>query len=318
MDTKLACIGGRAAYELVKKGAFDAERIGSRPTPFGPSQPLYRCRCRGGEYLLLCRHGEAGYEVTPNLINYRANIYALRDLEVEAVVAWSETRAISHNYTIGQFVIVDDLIDETVFRPRTFFNNKELGHIRHWPVFCPTLRRAFATALSEEGLFFSDRGVYVCIEGPRQETPAEARKYETYGGQLIGQTLAPEVFLAKELQLKYAALCFVARYAETGTPYLAFELGRVLSEKTLEERAAAAVERIPRILERLYEILHRAPPAISEEVYADLQTLKQPRNGSWRSWFEGVGHPAGAPEKSASPGSDKGGGSPRPQGVRLP
>ncbi len=284
MGTKLACIGGRAAYELVRQGVFVAQRIGPRPTPFGPSQPLYQCRCPGGEYLLVCRHGEAGYEVTPSLVNYRANIYALKDLEVDAVVSWSETRAISHNYRVGEYVLVDDLIDETVARPRTFFDNKELAHIRHWPVFSGALRKAFAAALQEEGFEFSDRGIYVCTEGPRQETPAEARKYETFGGQLIGQTLAPEVFLAKELQMNYASLCFVARYAETGTPYLAFESGRVLSEATLTERANRAVQAIPRVLNRLYEVLKR-PVAASESVVA-VKTQNGERNGNWRTWFE--------------------------------
>jgi 5'-methylthioadenosine phosphorylase len=288
MSIKLACIGGRAAYDLVRQGAFVANRLGPRPTPFGESQPIYRCTAPAGEYLLLCRHGEAGYEVTPNLINYRANVYALKDLGVEAVVSWSETRAISHNFKIGQFVIVDDLVDETVSRPRTFFDNKELGHIRHWPVFCQALRKAFASALAEEKLEFSDRGVYVCIEGPRQETPAEARKYESYGGELIGQTLAPEVFLAKELQMNYAGLCFVVRYAETGTPYPAFESGRVLSEAALEQRANAAVKRVPGVMNRVYEVLGRQPAAVAELAAAKCAPPNGARNGNWREWFENM------------------------------
>jgi 5'-methylthioadenosine phosphorylase len=290
MAVNVACIGGRAAYDLVRKGVFSAERLGPRATPYGESQPLYRCRSKGGDFLLLCRHGEAGYEVTPNLINYRANIYALRDLDVVSVVSWSETRAISHNYKVGQFVVVDDLIDETISRPTTFFANKELGHIRHWPVFCPNLRKAFVTALEELKLDYSDRGVYVCIEGPRQETPAEAHKYEVFGGELIGQTLAPEVFLAKELQMAYASLCFVASYAETGTPYPAFEAGRVLSEDVLARRADQAVQNMPRILERVFEVLGRKPASIEgRELLRDSD-----RNGNWRKWFESPRTPTAA------------------------
>jgi 5'-methylthioadenosine phosphorylase len=293
MAVSVACIGGRAAYDLVRKGVFSAERLGPRPTPYGESQPLYRCRGRGGEFLLLCRHGEAGYEVTPNVINYRANIFALRDLDVLSVVSWSETRAISHNYKIGQFVVVDDLIDETISRPTTFFANKELGHIRPWPVFCPALRKAFVTALTELELEYSDGGVYVCIEGPRQETPAEAHKYEVFGAELIGQTLAPEVFLAKELQMNYASLCFVVSYAETGTPYPAFESGRVLSEEMLARRGQQAVQDIPRILERVFEVLGRKPAS------AEIPAAPMPeneRNGNWRTWFEtpGIRPPAAA------------------------
>ncbi len=290
MATRLACIGGRAAHELVSRGSFVAQRLGPRPTPFGESQPIFRCETHAGELLLLCRHGEAGYEVAPSLINYRANIYALKDLEVDAIVSWSECGAISHNFTIGQYVIVDDLIDETVARPRTFFDNKELGHIRNWPVFCPTLRKALSAALTQDGCDFDDRGVYVCIEGPRQETPAEAHKYAVYGGDLIGQTLAPEVFLAHELQLSYASLCFVTRYAESGTLFPAFESGRVLSEAGLVQRAAAATERLPRIIHRVHEALQHEP-----ETAAWGHSQSGPaRNGNWREWFDGCTSRAGA------------------------
>jgi len=281
MGIKLACIGGRAACELVNRGMFPGEPLGPQATPFGPSQPVHRCRLSTGEFLLLYRHGQGNYEVTPSLINYRANIYALRDLGADAVVSWSETRAISHNFRVGQYVIVDDLIDETVARPRTFFDDRQLGRLRHWPVFSPALRKALATALTEEGCDFVDRGIYVCIEGPRHETPAEARKYASYGGELIGQTLAPEVFLAKELQMAYASLCFVERYAETGTPYPAYESGRVLSEAALEQRARAAVERIPGLLARLLDALNRAPGITAELCPPDGE-----RNGNWRAWFD--------------------------------
>ncbi|MGD8452517.1 MAG: MTAP family purine nucleoside phosphorylase [Phycisphaerae bacterium] len=291
MGITLACIGGRAAYNLVTRGAFVGERLGPRETPYGESQPIYRCRSEAGEFLLVCRHGEAGYEVAPGHINYQANIYALKDLDVQAIISWSETRAISRNLTIGQYVIVDDLIDETVSRPRSFFDNKELGHIRNWPVFCPTLRRAFTAALTEEGCKFVDRGIYICIEGPRQETPAEARKYASYGGDLIGQTLAPEVFLARELQMSYASLCFVACYAETGTPYLAFESGRVMSESMLLKRAEAAVEPLPAIIHRVHETLHRQPDLIASEGTLQIPPPHDGRNGNWREWFENGSSP---------------------------
>lgn len=285
MGTSLACIGGRAAYDLLSRAVLVGTRLGPRATPFGEAQPIYRCASNGHEFLLLCRHGEAGYEVTPSHINYRANVYALKDLGAEGIVSWSETRAISHNFRVGQYVVVDDLIDETVSRPGTFFNNKDLAHLRNWPVFCPTLRKALVTALTEEKCDFVEGAVYVCIEGPRQETPAEARKYASFGGQLIGQTLAPEVFLARELQMSYASLCFVTRYAETGTPYAAFEAGRVLSESVLRERAGAAVERIPRIIHKVCEVLHRPTEGARSEAQSALTPRNDGRNGNWRDWF---------------------------------
>lgn len=286
MTVALACIGGRAAYDLLKQGALVAERLGPQPTPFGDSQPLYLCRGRHGNFYFLSRHGEHGYELAHSFVNYRANIYALKDLGVRAIVSWSETRAISHNFRIGQYAIVDDLVDETVSRSTTFFENQGLGHVRQWPVFCPTLRRALSTTLSEEGHEHAPRGVYVCVEGPRQETPAEARKYSAYGGELIGQSLAPEVFLARELQLCYASICYVARYAETGSNFRPFEGGRVLEEAVERQRATAAVERLPRILERLCDVLDRTPASCECERSMAQHISSGQIGWEWRTWFD--------------------------------
>lgn len=282
MSLTLACIGGRAAFDLLHNGALSAERLGSQDTPFGPSQPIYRCACEYGDFLYLCRHGENGYETTSSFINYRANIYALRSMDTDAIISWSETRAVSHNYNIGQYVVIDDLIDETVSRPRTFFENRWLGRLRHWPVFCPRLQEAFVEALKREDCTHADRGVYVCIEGPRQETPAEARKYAVLGGDLIGDTLAPEVFLAKELEMHYASLCYVARYAETGTRYAAFEDGRVLEESVLQGRAASAVERLPKVIEHVCAFMQKNGLEVDEPMDVG---PRRTADLDWRQWF---------------------------------
>src|SRR5262245_8675822 len=166
MNPSLACIGGTAAYDLLRDGAFVAHRVGPRKTPFGASQPIFLCQSRFDHFYFVSRHGERGYELAPSFVNYRANIYALKDLGVRAIVSWTETRAISHTYTIGQFVLVSDLIDETISRSKTFFENQGLGVVRQWPVFCPSLGNALMTALRDEKARFSDQGTYVCIEGP--------------------------------------------------------------------------------------------------------------------------------------------------------
>lgn len=285
MSITLACIGGRAAYELLHQGALVAERLGPRDTPFGASQPIYRCQSRFGGFYFLSRHGEKGYERTPTYINYRANVYALKDLGVRSIFTWSETRAISHNFKIGEYVVVDDLLDETVSRPQTFFENQGFGHIRQWPVFCPSLRDALIATLTKEGCDFASRGAYVCIEGPRHETPAETRKYAICGGELLGQVLAPEVFLARELQMCYAALCYVARYAEDGTNYRPFEDGRALDERVEQRRAAAAVERMPRLLERFCEVLSHTPGICDCESSMMPYMTSGQLNEDWRTWF---------------------------------
>ncbi|MBK8913077.1 MAG: MTAP family purine nucleoside phosphorylase [Phycisphaerales bacterium] len=291
MAASLACIGGTAAYDLLRDGALVADRLGPQQTPFGESQPIYLCKSRfGQQFLFLSRHGETGYDLAPSFVNYRANLYALKDLGVRCVVSWSETRALCHNYKVGEYVIVHDLVDETRQRAQTFFENQGLGAVRQWPVFCPSLRRALATTLSEERCSFADHGVYVCVEGPRRETPAEARKYAMCGGELLGMTLAPEAFLARELQLCYSSICYVAHYAETGSDYTPFEGGRVLEEAITAQRARSAVERLPRVLERLGHVVSDTPSLChcekSMQQYIDNGQL----TWDWRSWFED--HPA--------------------------
>lgn len=286
MATTLACIGGTAAYDLLREGALVAQRLGAQTTPFGQSQPIFLCESRLGEFYFLSRHGESGYDLAPSFVNYRANIYALKDLGVRSIVSWSETRAISHNYRIGQYVIVDDLIDETDSRPNTFFENQGLGVVRQWPVFCPSLRNAFLAALSHEGCTAAEKGIYVCVEGPRRETPAEVRKYMTFGGELIGTTLAPEVFLAKELQMCYASICYVASYAENGSEFRPFEHGRVLERSVQAGRAAAAVERLPRLLERLSGVLGDMVSSCACETSMQHHIAGGQIGTDWRTWFD--------------------------------
>jgi len=299
MSLTLACIGGTAAYDLLRAGALVARRLGPQATPFGLSQPIFQCESSAGEFLFLSRHGESGYDLAPTFVNYRANIYALKELGVQAIVSWSETRAITHNFKIGQYVVVDDLIDETTCRANTFFENQGLGVVRQWPVFCPTLRAAFEATLCEERCEHTSSGIYVCVEGPRRETPAEARKYASYGGELIGMTLAPEVFLAKELQMCYASICYVASYVENGSEFRPFENGRVLEKAVEARRASTAVERLPMLLERLCLVLSRN----GRQCHCEDSMAHHIRGGQvgpdWRSWFEEVGE--GAPAKKPAP-----------------
>ena len=292
MKGTLACIGGTAAYDLLREGALLAKRLGPQATPFGESQPIYLCETRFGGFYFLSRHGESGFNLAPSFVNYRANIYALKDLGVRAIVSWSETRAICHNYRIGQYVVVDDIADETHSRPTTFFENRGLGVVRQWPVFCPSLRRALATGLGEEGCDFVDHAVYVCVEGPRRETAAEVRKYAAYGGELLGTTLAPEAFLAKELQMCYASLCYVASYAEIGSDFRPFEDGRTLEREVQEQRAGAAIERLPRLLDRLTQVLRHTPGICHCESSMQHHIASGQVGWDWQTWFEAAEPPA--------------------------
>ena len=273
MPISIAVIGGSAAHDLLAQGLIQGERLGEIETPFGPSQPIYRVRADDLEFLFLPRHGEEGYRITAPFVNYRANIYALKEHEVERILAWSGPGAIDPSLKIGQLVVPDDLIDETKNRPTTFFQHGKFGFLRQHPVFCPQLRTALLGALERLGLGARDAGTcgatYVCTEGPRLETAAEIRKFQTFGAQLVGMTLAPECFLARELEICYAPICYVTNYAEglalsraEGVREAEFRPG-VLFEGLLDEseqgKIEAAVRQFPAIIQQTLQAIRESP-----------------------------------------------------------
>ena len=251
---QLAVIGGSQAYDLILSG----EEISPVETPFGDSQPVFRLR---NGTLFMSRHGTAKYSIAAPWVNYRANIWALKELDTTHIVSWSGPGAIDETLEIGQFVIPDDIIDETKAREYSFFKAGEcvgqapsgMGFVRQNPVFCPSLSRAIAEVMGDLGLKCRSGGTYVCTEGPRLETPAEIRKFKIFGGDMVGMTLVPEVFLAKELEMHYASICYVTNYAE-GLRNRPFEPG-VLFEGLLDENERQAVDnavsQFPRIIEAL-------------------------------------------------------------------
>jgi len=179
-------------------------------------------------------------------VNYRANIYAAKSLGVTRIVAWTGPGAISRKVRPGDLVLPDDLLDFTRNRPSTFYEGKGIGFIRQFPVFCETLRDALRSAAKrrEEGREAGKRihfgGTYACTEGPRLETPAEIRFLARAGADLVGMTLCPEAFLARELEICYAPVAYVTNVAE-GMRKMPYRRG-ALFEGMLPPGEAAAVE----------------------------------------------------------------------------
>jgi len=235
-----ALIGGSSGFRFLERNRESLERIGPISTPFGDSVPVYQGSVSDLEYLYISRHGERSYDITASFINYRANIWALKELGVEHIIAWSGPAAIDPTIKIGEVLVPGDIIDETRRREYTFFEGLGLGFIRQNPTFCPGLSNTLAHA--SEDRFGSCRtgDVYVCTEGPRLETPAEIRKFSSYCGTLVGMTLVPEVFLAKELEICYAPICYITNYAE-GVRKRSFRPG-VLFEGLLDDTEARAVD----------------------------------------------------------------------------
>jgi len=214
-NEKLAIIGGSRAYDLLKTDPFGPDlQYTQIVTPFGDSGTIHRFVSPELNFLFLSRHGDESYSVTAPFVNYRANIWALKECGVERILSWSGPGIINTRLKPGQLAIPHDLIDETKDRPSTFFDNSGLGFIRQGEPFCPQIRETLRLKLKSESMEFGSEGVYVCTQGPRLETKAEIRMFKQWGADLVGMTLIPEVFLARELEMCYGSLCYLTNYAE--------------------------------------------------------------------------------------------------------
>ena len=247
---RCAVIAGSQGYRWVEGLGEESRRLEPVETPFGASPPIHVARAGGVEVLVLSRHGERGYQVSAPFVNYRANILALKELGVDRIVAWSGPGAIDTSVPIGDILVPRDVIDETRGRPSTFFEGLGIGFIRQNPVFCPELAEGLRNAIEARQGHCRTGEVYVCTQGPRLETAAEIRKFASYGGTLVGMTLAPEAFLARELEMCYCPVCYVTNYAEgvVKRPYRPGELFEGMLTEEEKARADAAVETLPSII----------------------------------------------------------------------
>jgi 5'-methylthioadenosine phosphorylase len=238
-----AIIGGSTGYLTAQSLDGGGKVI---RTPFGPSAPIHKIDTIDGDVYFLSRHGESGYTVAAPYVNYRANIWALKELGVRRIVAWSGPGAIDPSLEIGELVVPADIIDETRGRGSSFFENTGLGFLRQNPPFCPCLTGALRNEIVARGGRRRESDVYVCTQGPRLETPAEIRKFASYGATLVGMTVAPECFLARELEICYCPICYVTNYAE-GVIHRTYEPGK-LFEGLLNDEERTRVDAAARIL----------------------------------------------------------------------
>lgn len=214
----LGVIGGTGLYRLeglIASG--DGAAGGEAPrTPFGvAASPLVcgRLGSGGGAMAFLARHG-ARHALAPHLVPYRANIWALREAGVTAVLAVNSVGSLRKEWGPGTLVVPDQLIDYTWGREQTFAGPDEpVVHLDFSQPYTPASRQRVLTAARELGLDVVDGAVYGCTQGPRFETPAEIRRMTGDGCDLVGMTGMPEAILARELDLPYASICVVGNLA---------------------------------------------------------------------------------------------------------
>ena len=207
-----AIIGGSG---LAKLTALQNQRRQVMRTPYGePSGALTFGEFAGAEVVFLARHGY-GHTLSPHEINYRANIWALKELKVEGVIAVATVGGIRDDLVPGTLVLPDQIIDYTYSRKSTFFEGSEMPvtHVDFTQPYARVLRErliAAAVACKEK---VSDGAVYACTQGPRLETAAEIERIAREGGDVVGMTGMPEAVLAREAGLDYAAIAVVINHA---------------------------------------------------------------------------------------------------------
>lgn len=202
-------IGGSGLYELE---GFEVTERKAVETPFGsPSDELVIGELEGRKVAFLPRHGR-GHRFSPSTLPYRANLYALKSVGVTRVIAVSAVGSMKEEIVPGHIVLPDQLIDRTVGRDRTFFDDGVVAHVMFADPICLELRKVLVGAAEKSGVTYHDGGTYVCIEGPQFSTRAESNLFRSWGVSVIGMTNLPEARLAREAELSYATIALSTDY----------------------------------------------------------------------------------------------------------
>ena len=215
MQADIAIIGGSGFYDMDMMTQVDQVTIATEYGQAVASVGLLE----GKAVAFMPRHG-AGHTVPPHLVNYRANIAALEQIGVKKILATVSVGSLNMDMEPGNLVILDQFIDFTKNRPLTFYEGGSSGvvHTDMTNPYCSSLRELVLKASGSLKRRVHNHGVYVCTEGPRFETPAEINMFRILGGDVVGMTNVPEVVLAGEKGLCYAAVAVVTNFAAGISP----------------------------------------------------------------------------------------------------
>ena len=246
-ETVIGVIGGSGVYEI--DGLDDAawQRV---PTPWGdPSDEILTGHLDGVRMAFLPRHGR-GHVLTPSTVPYRANIDALKRLGVTDVISISACGSFREEMAPGHFVIVDQFVDRTFAREKSFFGPGLVAHVSVAHPTCPRLGDAVEEAARAEGITVHRGGTYLAMEGPQFSTLAESRLYrEQWGCDVIGMTNMPEAKLAREAELCYASVAMVTDYDSWHPDHGAVEIADIIRTMTSNSgKGKALVARLPALL----------------------------------------------------------------------
>ena len=247
METVIGVIGGSGVYDI---DGLEAAEWTTVEGPWGaPSDQVLVGRLDGVKMCFLPRHGR-GHVQSPSSVNYRANIGALKRLGVTDVISVSACGSFREEMAPGDFVIVDQFIDRTIAREKSFFGPGCVAHVSVAEPVCPRLGKACAEAAEAEGITVHKGGTYLAMEGPQFSTLAESKLYrEVWGCDVIGMTNMPEAKLAREAELCYASVAMITDYDSWHPDHGEVDINQIIA--TLlgnADKARGLVRRLPGLL----------------------------------------------------------------------
>jgi len=209
MNKTLAIIGGSGLYDLTCFQNINSYEIS---TPWGkPSDKIYELSYETTKFFFLPRHGSS-HTISPSRVNYRANIDALKQLNVTDVLSISAVGSLNQNINPGIFVIIDQYIDQTKIRHSSFFDNGIVAHVSMAHPTDDDLMRIAEASLITSNITFKKGGTYLCMEGPQFSSLAESKLYQFWGCDVIGMTNMPEAKLCREADIRYVSIGMVTDY----------------------------------------------------------------------------------------------------------
>ena len=278
---KLGIIGGSGLYSI--EGLEDSQWI-KVDTPWGsPSDEILRAKLNGKEVFFLPRHAR-GHKINPSNINFRANIDALKQLGVTDILSMSAVGSLKEDLEPGKFVLVDQFIDRTFARVKTFFNEEIVAHVSMAKPISPGLIKTCEKALRKLNIPFQKGGTYLVMEGPQFSSLAESKLYRSWGCDVIGMTNMPEAKLAREAEIRYASVSMVTDFDCWHPDHDDVSVDQVI--KTLLGNAEKAKKVVAEVLMSFEEDIDPKDPAnncldvavITDKKYWTKKTIKNLSN----------------------------------------
>ena len=253
---KLGIIGGSGLYKME---GFEKSNWKKINTPWGkPSDKILTARIGKEEVCFIPRHSR-GHKINPSNINFRANIDAMKQLGITDIISVSAVGSLKKNLEPGKFVIVDQFIDRTFSRIKTFFDEEIVAHVSMAKPTSPGLSNCCEAVLKRLNIKNQKGGTYVVMEGPQFSTLAESNLYRSWGADVIGMTNMPEAKLAREAEIRYCTVAMVTDYDCWHSDHDEVDVSMVI--QTLQKNASNAQNMIKEIVKTFKDFSAEKDPA---------------------------------------------------------